>query len=88
MGFWTKLLGAEPSPAAASIAAEPTARERTHAEIHRDRFARAIEQAEKALKHGETCPERIAELKRWHDYYAGLAQLEAVIAPAAEEEAA
>jgi hypothetical protein len=88
MGFWTKLLGAEPPPAAAPISAEPTARERTHAEIHRDRFARAIEQAEKALKHGETTAERLAELKKWHGYYAGLAQLEATVAPASEEEAA
>jgi hypothetical protein len=87
MGFWTKLLGAEPPPAAAATAGDPTVRERTNAEIHRDRFARAIKQAEKALKHGETTAERLSELKKWHGYYAGLAELEASVAPAAEKEA-
>jgi hypothetical protein len=38
------------------------------------------------VQRGEKTPERLAELQRFHDYYAGLAQLEAGLAPAPVEE--
>ena len=77
MSFWSKMLGIEAPPPPEPIGGEPTARDRTQAERHRDRFARAIVQCDEAVKHGEKPSSRLAELKQWHAYYDGLAQLEA-----------
>lgn len=78
MSFWSKMLGMNETPVEPVFdVGEATARDRTQAEFHRDRFARAIAQCDK----GEV---RLAELKRWHEYYAGLAAAEAAM-PTAEE---
>lgn len=83
MSFWKKMLGVDPPPE--PISTEATARDRTQAECHRDRFARAIVQARVALARGETTAARLAELERWHGYYDGLAKLEAAVAAPVEE---
>ncbi len=89
MGFWKDYLGiAPPSPPPTIPIAEATLRERTHSEKHRDRFARAFTQTEVALKNGETTAERLAELKRWYEYYSGLAAAEAAKPQGADDVAA
>jgi hypothetical protein len=88
MGFWKNIFGADPPPTTFDPG-EPTQRDRTQAECHRDRFARALLQAKAAAARGEKTPERVAELQREHDYWDGLARLEAArAAPAIEGEAA
>lgn len=82
MSIWKKLFGAEPPPDIAMP--EATARERSQAEFHRDRFARAITQCRAAVARGEKPDARLAELQRWYDYYAGLASAEAALAAASE----
>lgn len=84
MSFWNRLLGKDPPPADMPMG-EASARDKTQAECHRDRFARALVQAKAAVVRGEKSPERLVELQRWHDYYAGLAVLEAGLHPAPEE---
>jgi hypothetical protein len=86
MSIWSKLLGLDPPPAAEIPIGEASGRDRTQAEFHRDRFARAIVQCQEAVQRGEKTPERMAELQRYHAYYAGLAKLEAGLAPAPVEE--
>lgn len=87
MGFWSKLLGAEPAVLPVLPEGEATARERSQAEFHRDRFARAITQCRAAVALGEKPQGRLSELEQWHRYYAGLADAEAAL-PVREEEAA
>ena len=84
MSFWSKLMGIEqPPPLRLSPeiigAGEASARDRTQAECHRDRFARAIAQCSEAVERGEKPPTRLAELTQWHEYYTGLAALEATL---------
>ena len=86
MSIWSKLFGVQ-LPPAADMPGEASARDKTQAEAHRDRFARALVQAKIAVARAEKDPSRIDELQRWHDYYAGLVQLEAGLNPASEEEA-
>lgn len=94
MSLLKKLFGQEPPPVAAP-AAEPTEQQKSKAEFHRDRFARAIPECRAAVARGEKTPERLAELERWHRYYSALAEAEAAMpgsnapgdATPAEEEA-
>jgi hypothetical protein len=88
MSFWSKMLGIEapPPPPPAPVGVEASSRDRTQAECHRDRFARAILQCEDAVKRGEKPSSRLAELKQWHAYYDGLATLEAGLPTGAIEE--
>jgi hypothetical protein len=86
MSFWSKMLGIEqPPPPAIEVGGEASQRDRTQAECHRDRFARAIVQCEDAVKRGEKPSSRLAELQQWHAYYDGLAQLEAGMPKATAE---
>lgn len=85
MSFWSKILGIEEPPSPVQIGGEASQRDRTQAECHRDRFARAIVQAEAAVQRGETTSQRLAELKQWHAYYDGLASLEAGMPSVAAE---
>lgn len=85
MSIWSKLLGLDPPPVEIPIG-EASPRDRTQAEFHRDRFARAIEQTREAVRNGEKQASRLAELQRYHDYYDGLAKLEAGLPSAAAEE--
>ncbi len=84
MSFWSKLMGVAPPPI--EPVGEASARDRTQSEFHRDRFARAIVQCKEAVQRGEKQASRLAELQRFHDYYDGLAKLEAGLAPAPVEE--
>lgn len=66
MSFLKKLFGQEPPPVAAP-AAEPTEQQKSKAEFHRDRFARAIPECRAAggIDRGDAAPRVAGKQKLW-----------------------